>query len=307
MHAHHNHEHEHHSYRGGEGHGNERTVLLGFLLTFSFMIVEAVGGYLSGSLALLADAGHMLTDAVALGLAWGAFRIGRRLADHKRTYGYMRFEVIAGFINALTLIGIVFWIGMEAYERFHNPSEILTGTMLIVAIIGLLVNLLVFKVLSHGDHDHVNIRGAILHVLGDMLGSIGAITAAIVIYFTGWTPIDPLLSIFVALLILRSAWALLRNSLHILLEGAPDNAQPEEIEKILMEHVGGLHSVHHIHVWSITSGKILATMEIRPELGANLPVLVEHVKEVLHEHFQIDHATVAIDWAESDRKYCLFA
>lgn len=308
MHGHHDHHHyDHHSHEAGESAQNERKVLWGFLITFSFMVVEAVGGVLSGSLALIADAGHMLTDAVALGLAWLAFRVGRRRADHRRTYGYMRFEVIAGFVNALTLMGIVVWIGYEAIERFRNPPEILAGTMLVVAVIGLFVNLLVFRILTRGDREHVNIRGAILHVMGDLLGSVGAIGAAVTIYFTGWTPIDPILSVLVALLILRSAWRLLGNSLHILLEGAPDNADPEDIEKKLVEKVSGLVSVHHIHVWSITSGKILATLEICPVKGASLPDLVSEVKAVLHEHFNIDHATVAIDWSDSDRGSCVFS
>lgn len=309
MHGH-NHSHDHHAYHSydrGEASGNERKLLWGFLITFSFMIVEAVGGHLSGSLALIADAGHMLTDAVALGLAWLAFRIGRRTADRKRTYGYMRFEVIAGFVNALTLLGIVVWIGYEAIERFRNPPEILAGTMLVVAIVGLFVNLLVFWVLSRGDKEHVNIQGAILHVMGDLLGSVGAIGAAIVIYFTGWTPVDPILSILVALLILRSAWRLLGNSLHILLEGAPDGADPAEIKKKVMEQVSGLVSVHHIHVWSITSGKILATLEVCPAKGVSLPILVADVKDVLREHFNIDHATVAIDWSGSNHSSCVFS
>lgn len=307
MHGHHGHNHhDHHAHSVGEGAGNERKVLLGFLITFSFMLVEAIGGYISGSLALIADAGHMLTDAVALGLAWLAFRVGRRTADRKRTYGYMRLEVIAGFVNALTLLGIVVWIGFEAIERFRQPPEILAGTMLVVAVIGLLVNLLVFWILTRGDKEHVNIRGAILHVMGDLLGSVGAIVAAVVIYLTGWTPIDPILSVFVSLLILRSAWALLKNSLHILLEGAPEHAQPDDIERGLLEKVQGLKAVHHIHVWSITSGKVLATMEIQPAKGMDLPVLVESVKGVLREQFGIDHATVAIDWSGGDHAHCLF-
>ena len=224
-HSHHDHDHDH-SHVPTVTSTNERKVLISFVLIFTFMIVETVGGVLSGSLALLADAGHMLTDAAALALAYAAFRFGRRAADSKRTFGYLRFEVIAGFVNAVTLFAIVAWIGYEAWKRFFNPAPILAGPMMIVAVIGLLVNILVLWIMTRGDTDHVNVKGAILHVVGDLLGSIGAIVAAVVIMLTGWSPIDPILSVLVAVLILRSAWKLLAKSIHILLEGAPDDDSP---------------------------------------------------------------------------------
>ncbi|MDX1399379.1 MAG: cation diffusion facilitator family transporter, partial [Oceanospirillum sp.] len=224
-HHHHSHDHSCHSHHGHShapevSGANERKVLLSFFLIFSFMIVEVIGGLISGSLALLADAGHMLTDAAALALAYAAFRFGRKAADTKRTFGYLRFEVIAGFINAITLFVIVGWILFEAWERFSEPQPVLAGPMMAVAIAGLVVNILVFWILTRGDSEHVNIKGAALHVMGDLLGSIGAVAAAVIIHFTGWTPIDPILSVVVSLLILRSAWVLLAKSLHILLEGA---------------------------------------------------------------------------------------
>ncbi len=161
----HDHEHEH-EHTPAVTSANERKVLISFLMIFTFMVVEAVGGILSGSLALLADAGHMLTDAVALALAYAAFRFGRREADSKRTFGYLRFEVIAGFFNALTLFAIVAWIAYEAWERLQAPPAILAGPMLIVAIVGLLVNVLVLWIMTRGETDHVNVKGAILHVMG---------------------------------------------------------------------------------------------------------------------------------------------
>ena len=196
-HAHdHGHDHDHdHDHTPTVTSANERKVLLSFFLIFGFMVVEAVGGVLSGSLALLADAGHMLTDAAALALAYAAFRFGRRAADSKRTFGYLRFEVIAGFLNAVTLFAIVAWIAYEAWERLQAPPVILAGPMMIVAVLGLLVNVLVLWIMTRGETDHVNVKGAILHVMGDLLGSVGAIVAAIVIYLTGWTPIDPILSV----------------------------------------------------------------------------------------------------------------
>ncbi len=304
----HSHEHGHghhdHSHAPAVTGDNERKVLVAFVITFSFMIVEAVGGFVSGSLALIADAGHMLTDAVALALAYAAFRFGRRAADLRRTFGYLRLEVIAGFINAITLFLIVAWIVFEAWSRFRQPQEILAGPMLAVAVIGLLVNVFVFWYLTRGDSEHVNIKGAALHVMGDLLGSVGAITAAVVIYFTGWTPIDPILSVFVSLLILRSAWKLLSKSLHILLEGAPDNAGPDIITERLLTQVEGVAAVSHVHVWLITSGRALATLHVRPRDNADARLVVQRVERELNAHFGIGHATVAIDWNDEGEDGC---
>ncbi len=295
----HGHDHDHdHSHTPTITSDNERKVLLSFGLIFTFMAVEVVGGLLSGSLALLADAGHMMTDAAALALAYAAFRFGQRAADSKRTFGYLRFEVIAGFVNAVTLFAIVGWIVYEAWQRFQEPQPILAGPMFGVAIAGLLVNILVFWILTRGDSEHVNIKGAALHVMGDLLGSVGAVGAAIVIYLTGWTPIDPILSVVVSLLVLRSAWKLAGKSLHILLEGAPDGAAPEKIERHILEHVPGVAAVGHIHVWSITSGRTLATMHVRPANDTEARVVVRAVERELESHFEIEHATVAVDWNE---------
>lgn len=297
-HSHSGHDHDHggHSHTPTICHGNERKVLLSFVLIFSFMIIEVIGGLVSGSLALLADAGHMLTDATALALAYCAFRFGRRAADARRTYGYMRFEVVAGFMNAVTLFAIVGWIVYEAWQRFQQPGEILAGPMLGVAVAGLLVNVLVFWILTRGDSEHVNIKGAVLHVLGDLLGSVGAVGAAIAIYYTGWTPIDPILSVLVSLLILRSAWNLLRQSLHILLEGAPDDVDPDEVVRHLKDTVPGVAAVSHVHVWSITSGRTLATMHVRVADGSDTRTVIRAVERELTTRFAVEHPTVAVDW-----------
>lgn len=300
----HSHESHDHAHVPTVTVGNERKVLVAFFITCAFMIVEAIGGVLSGSLALIADAGHMLTDAAALALAYAAFRFGRRTADHKRTFGYLRFEVIAGFVNAITLFAIVAWIGYEAWQRFRQPHEVLAGPMLAVAIVGLLVNLFVFRLLTRDGSEHINIKGAALHVMGDLLGSVGAITAAVVIYFTGWTPIDPILSLVVSLLILRSAWKLLGKSLHILLEGAPDNATPDAIERHLRERVSGVAAVSHVHVWLITSGRALATLHVRPRDDADARIVMREVERELKTHFDIEHATIAIDWNDSHDDSC---
>lgn len=301
MSHHHDHDHHHeHAHAPEVDAHNQRKVLLSFFLIFSYMLVEVAGGVLSGSLALLADAGHMLTDAAALGLAWAAFRFGRRAADSRRTFGYLRFEVLAGFINALTLMLIVGWIAWEAYRRFTQPHDVLSGPMMAVAVVGLLINLLVLWIITRGDTEHVNIKGAILHVMGDLLGSVGAIVAALVIWLTGWMPIDPILSVLVALLILRSAWALLRKSMHILLEGAPEGALPEDIEAGLLAAVPRLAAVHHIHVWQLTSGKTLATLHVRPMTDDEARPVTQAVDRILHEQFNVEHATIAIDWNADD-------
>lgn len=292
-HAGHDHDHDHIPTVTKD---NERKILISFLIIFSFMVVEGVGGVISGSLALLADAGHMLTDAIALGLAYVAFRLGRKAADGQRTFGYARFEVIAGLVNALTLFGIVGWIIYEAIERFQDPQPVLAGSMFVVALIGLLVNVFVLWYLTRGDTDHVNVKGAVLHVMGDLLGSVGAIVAAIVIWYTGWTPIDPILSVFVSLLILRSAWALLKNTLHILLEGAPANADSSKITEHLRKTVPGIQKVSHIHVWSLTSGRTLATLQIQPMGGMDIRSIVNQVEHELKTRFSIEHSTIGIDW-----------
>ncbi len=298
-------DHPGHSHAPAVSAVNERMVLIGFLLTAGFMVAEIVAGLLSGSLALIADAGHMLTDAAALLLAWAAFRFGRRASDGKRTFGYMRLEVVAGLINAVTLFALVGWIIYEAIQRFLTPHDVLAAPMFVVAVLGLFVNIAVFLVLSRGDKEHVNIRGAMVHVLGDLLGSVAAIAAAITIWLTGWMPIDPILSVLVSLLILRSAWTLFRNSLHILMEGTPGNVVIEDLSKALVAKVPGLASVRHVHVWSITSGKPVATLEIALVPGANAPAVTQAVKTALQADYGITHATVEIVWDTNARSCAL--
>lgn len=297
-HDHSGHDHQGHSHAPTVSAGNERVVLIGFLLTAGFMLAEVVAGLLSGSLALIADAGHMLTDAAALLLAWAAFRFGRRASDGKRTFGYMRLEVVAGLINAVTLFALVAWIIYEAIQRFMTPHDVLAGPMFVVAVLGLVVNVTVFLVLSRGDKEHVNIRGAMVHVLGDMLGSVAAVVAAVSIWLTGWMPIDPILSVLVSLLVLRSAWKLFRGSLHILMEGTPGNVVIEDLSKALVPEVPGLASVRHVHVWSITSGKPVATLEIVLNPGANASAVTRGVKAALGTGYGITHSTIEIVWDE---------
>ena len=295
-HDHSDHDHAGHSHAPTVSADNERIVLIGFLLTAGYMVAEIVAGLLSGSLALIADAGHMLTDAAALLLAWAAFRFGRRASDGKRTFGYMRLEVVAGLINAVTLFALVGWIIYEAIQRFMTPHEVLAGPMFVVAVLGLVINVVVFLVLSRADKEHVNIRGAMVHVLGDLLGSVAAIVAAVTIWLTGWMPIDPILSVVVSLLVLRSAWKLFRGSLHILMEGTPGNVVIEDLSKALVAQVPGLAAVRHVHVWSITSGRPAATLEISLAAGADAAAVTAAVKSALQSGYGIGHSTVEIVW-----------
>jgi cobalt-zinc-cadmium efflux system protein len=276
--------------------GNIRRVQIALVLTGAFMIVEVVGGILSGSLALLADAGHMLTDTMALGLAAFAFRVSSRPADSKRSYGYQRFQILAAFVNGLSLLIIVGWILIEAVRRLLSPPEVMGPLMLAVASVGLVVNIFAFVVLHGGDKENLNIRGAALHVTGDLLGSIAAIAAAIVIIYTAWMPIDPILSVLVALLILRSAWHLVKRSAHILLEGAPEWLDQDRMQSRLVERVPAINSIHHVHVWGLTQQHLMLTMHVA--LKGNPPdatAVVRRVKGVLREDFGINHSTIEIE------------
>ena len=296
-HNHHGHTHGHNHHGHGHSHVGEnnrsRVGLAGFLIGL-FMIAEIVGGLISGSLALLADAGHMLTDFAALAMAWGAFTIAKRPANWKHTFGYDRFSILIAFVNGLTLFLIAFWIIWEAFRRIQTSGEILAGPMLWIAIGGLIVNLIVFKVLTGADQENLNIRGAILHVLGDLLGSVAAVIAALVIMRTGWTPIDPLLSVLVAVLILRSAWVLVKDSAHILLEGAPSNIDRRAIREDLPQHIDDLIRVEHIHAWSITPERPMLTMEAITTKTAKLEMVSRAIKSRLKSEFGINHATVDV-------------
>ncbi|NIR28983.1 MAG: cation diffusion facilitator family transporter [Gammaproteobacteria bacterium] len=264
-------------------------------LTAAFMVVEAAGGLLAGSLALLADAGHMLTDTAALSFAWIALRLSRRPADRKRSYGYHRFQVLAAFVNGMVLLGIVIWIGFEAVHRLQAPVEVLGGLMLAVACGGLAVNLVVLRILRSGERPSLNVRGAALHVFGDLLGSVAAITAAGVILATGWTPIDPLLSLVVALLILRSAWHLVRQSGHILLEGTPGDLDLAQLRSELIDSVAEVDDVHHMHAWSLTDERPLVTLHAHIVDGADQQSALRRIKRLLRDRFGISHATVQIE------------
>ncbi|MBI3512848.1 MAG: cation transporter [Proteobacteria bacterium] len=260
-HAHHSpHDHGHGHGASGAATGTEARILWALVLTAGFMVVEFVGGVLSGSLALIADAGHMLADAAALALAFVSLRIARRPADLARSYGYHRLEVLAAFVNGLVLLALVAWIVIEAIRRLVAPIAVTSDVMLVIAVLGLAVNVVSFAILSGGDRTSLNLHGALLHVLSDMLGSVAAIVAALVIGWTGWLPIDPLLSLVAAALLVRSSWMLVRRSAHVLLEGTPEGLDLQRLRTELGAAVPGLKDIHHVHAWSLTSGRPLLTL-----------------------------------------------
>ena len=276
-----------------------KRVVIALVLTGAFLVVEVVGGILSGSLALLADAGHMLTDTMALALAAVAFHVSKRPADGRRTFGYQRFQIIAAFVNGLSLLVIVGWILFEAVRRFISPTEVMGMTMLVVAAAGLVVNVIAFAVLHGGDRDNLNIRGAALHVAGDLLGSVAAIVAAIIIIYTGWMAIDPILSIAVAFLILKSAWALVRQSGHVLLEGAPAWLDRAEMQDRIREAVPAVEEIHHVHVWGLTPQELMLTMHVRLRDAEDNPTnVVRQVKAVLRDGYGIGHSTIEAETSD---------
>lgn len=290
-----------HTHADGHDHthgASEARLGIATFLTGFYMLAEFVGGLLSGSLALLADAGHMGIDFASLALAFAAMRIARRPANAVWTYGYDRFQVLVAFANGVVLFFVAGWIIWEALGRLMEPAPVAGPLMLWVAFGGLLVNIAAFFVLHGADTDSVNIRGALLHVLGDLLGSVAAIAAALVIIATGWYPIDPILSVFVSVIILGGAWRLVRDCGRVLLEAAPANMDSSEIAPALVAAIPDVKEVHHVHVWSITEKMRSVTLHARIADGADAPAATRKIKAVLAEKFGLTHATVEIEYGE---------
>ena len=288
--------HGHHDHVPEVTEDSERRIFWVMWLTGGYMILQVIGGLFSGSLALIADSGHMLSDTAALGLAWFGFRLGKKPADGKRTYGYHRFQILAAFTNGLTLFFIAGWITIEAIDRLFNPAEILSTPMLFVAIVGLLVNIIGFVVLHRGDSHNVNMQGALLHVMGDLLGSVAAIAAALIIMFTGWTAADPLLSILVALIILKSGYGIIKRSGHILLEGTPDHLDLDLIKLKLSEQFPEILDAHHIHAWSLTAEKTIITVHVRIDEKTAIQPLLDNINSYLQAEFAVGHATIQFEY-----------
>ncbi len=287
--------HDHgHTHVYGDTKDARKRVALAAWLTFAFMGAEVAGGLISGSLALLADAAHMLTDAGALGLAWLGFRLAERPADTRRSYGFHRVKVLAAFVNGLALLVLAAWIVWEAAQRLRDPAPVLGGLMMGVAVLGLCVNMIAFAVLHGGDRNDLNLRGALWHVAGDLLGSVAAIVAALVIILTGWTAIDPVLSVLVALLVAFGGWRLAREAGHILLEGTPSGLDPVTIGEAIMMHVEGVKTVDHVHAWSLNEARPLVTLDVYASPGACAETVRRQVKALLLRDFDVSHATVEV-------------
>jgi cobalt-zinc-cadmium efflux system protein len=326
QHEHHGHEHEHDSHHephephehGHHAHGHSHShahahvhgagaeewrLACAWLIITVFLLVQVAGGLIAGSLALLADAGHMVSDAVALGMSWAALRIGRRPADPRRSYGYRRLEVLVAFANGCALLVVTLWIACEAVLRLIHPRPVLGGPMLAVAIAGLLANGVAFLILSGGQRANLNLRSAWLHVLGDLLGFAITVLAAGLILLTGWSRIDPLLSLAVALLILRSALQIVRSSGHILLEGTPPGFDLAAVRADLMAELPVLCDVHHVHAWCITEEEQFITLHVRAVPQADVNRLVPAISRRLEQRFGITHATVQVDHEECDDEH----
>ena len=287
-----------HSHGISDIENNSRKLGLVALLIGSFMIAEFVGGLLSGSLALLADAGHMLSDFASLTFAWYAFHVSKRRPTPKMTYGVDRMQVLAAFVNTMLMGFLSIWIVSEAVQRLISPREILSGTMMVIAALGLVVNIVAFLVISSANRKNLNVRGARLHVMGDLLASLAAVAAAGIIMATGWTIADPILSLVIVVIILRSAWPIMKESAHILLEGSPLFLNSQEISDDLTSHVDGLTDVHHVHFWSITQARSVATLHARVLESAMPDEVIRNIKERLQEKFGIDHSTVEIEFEQ---------
>ena len=315
-HEHDEHEHDEHGHdddghddhgHGGHDHSHElrgasrRSLIIAFVLISAYMVAEVVGGVISGSLALLADAGHMLTDAAAIGMALFAMWIAEREASAERTYGYYRTEVLAALINALTLWLIVGWIFWEAFQRFRLDEIHVEGwSVLIVGIGGLFVNVASAWILHRSSEHSINVEGAFQHVMADLLGSVGVVLAGIVVLTTGWTLIDPILSVVIGLLIMRSSWRLAFKVFHVLLEGTPEHIDAYKLCSDI-EDVEGVTLIHDIHIWTITSGReaFTAHIVVDPSYQGSMEQLRNRIQDITHNRYNIGHVTIQLEQSTS--------
>jgi cobalt-zinc-cadmium efflux system protein len=305
-----------HHHHGGHGHGGHarlgehqngdseyvhrstshgsRALFIAVVLTGGYAIVELLGGLWSGSLALLADAGHMATDAGALLFALAANVVARRPASERHSFGLARAEVIAAFVNALAMLCIVIWLFIEAIDRLRQPTAVNGGSVFLIAFVGLAVNVLVAWALSR-EHGNVNTRAAFLHVVGDLLGSVAAIAAGVIIYFTAYYAIDPLLSMLVGGLILRSTLGVLRETTEVLLDAVPDNVDYQKVGQALAA-IPGVRSVHDLHVWAMVPGRSALSAHVLVEDVAQWPAVLSRARAMLRKGFNIDHVTLQPEW-----------
>lgn len=301
-HGHHPHGHHH----APHGHSARARLAIAVVLTLGFAVIEALAGWWSGSLALLGDAGHMVTDSTALAIAAVAAWMATRPPSERHSYGLGRMEVIAALLNGLFMLAVVAGIAAAAVGRLQTPVPVNAPTVMLVAGIGLLINITIALTLSHGAHD-LNTRGALLHVMGDLLGSVAALASGVVIHFSGWTLIDPILSLFICAVILFSTLSLLRESLHVLMEGVPLNLDLPEVGKT-MARTEGVISVHDLHIWNLSSGEIALSAHVLVRSMVEWQTTLERLCHRLDESFGISHVTlqpesadVPIQWERASR------
>lgn len=308
IHHHHHHHHtkhvqchatvkDHHHYHEEE----QRRLLLSIAITALTMIIEAVGGWWTGSLALISDAGHMFSHLFALSLSYVAILLASRPADETRSFGLYRAEILAALINGITLIAIVGWIGYEAYKRFRHPESIASGPMFVIALIGLAVNGATALILRKVSEDDINVRGAFLHVIGDLFSSVGVVIAAVIIYFTGFWMADPIASVLIAAVIAYWSLGLLRDAVHILLQSTPKGISHKMLEQALVDGISDIEGVHHIHIWELTKGMFV--MEAHVELSdvrlSEADAIRRRAQALLRERFGITHASLQLQCTPS--------
>ncbi len=279
---------------------DRKALVIALFLTGGYTVVEVIGGLLTGSLALLADAAHMLSDNVSIGLALFAIWIAAKPADPERTFGFKRVEILAALANGTTLVAVSVWIFYEAYRRFESPPEVLGGWMLVVAAVGLAVNIGAGLVMWRSPRKSLNLEAAFRHVLADLLGSVGVIVAAVIILVTGWFVADPLVSVAIGLLILASAWGVLRDSVRILLEATPEGIDASDVgSRIAAER--SVVNVHELHIWTITSGFPALSAHVLVEPGADCHRARRQIEVMLEREYAIEHTTLQVDHAPADR------
>jgi cobalt-zinc-cadmium efflux system protein len=290
----------HHGHSHGHSHtGNKKALMGSFILIAVFMVVEVVGGLLTNSLALLSDAGHMLSDAASLGLSFFALKLGEREVSRDKTFGYKRFEIIAAGLNGITLVVVSIYIFYEAFQRFFSPPEVQSQGMLVISTIGLIVNIMAAWMLMKGDkEDNLNVRSAFLHVLGDLLGSVGAIAAALLILFFDWKLADPIASVIVGVLIIISGWRVIKESFQVLMEGAPEQIDMTQIKEALCR-LPMVKEVHDLHVWTITSGYPVLSCHITILDHAVHDDILLQTQKILHDQFDIEHSTIQVEKAKN--------
>jgi len=301
-HAHHNHAHSHHNH--GHAHhnhivsreGNRRGLTIALIITAAIMILEFVGGLVTNSLALLSDSGHMLSDVSSLVLSLAAIWFATKPASPSKTYGFYRFEILAALFNGITLFVVAGFILWEACKRFYAPPEVSSLSMILIASVGLIANLMsAVALMRQGDvKNNLNLRSAYLHVLGDALGSVGAVIAGIIMLAFGWYVADPIISVLVSLLILRSAWEVIKNTVHILMEGTPITVNQEDVKATLTE-INGVIDVHDLHIWTITSGLDSLSCHLLVTENANSQAILQQAISQIEKRFKIQHTTIQIE------------